>query len=59
MKVKEAIELLSQEDQDAELIWDDPTEGNPCPVVALYPHENKVYVSPCTKAQMDRDFGLV
>lgn len=53
MKVKEAIELLSQMDSEFELIWDDPTEGNSCSVVTLYQHDNNIYVSPCTKAQMD------
>ncbi len=61
MKVKNAIKILIEIDPDAELIWHDAIEGNDCEVESLYPHisdsgNKEVYVSCCTKEQMDEIF---
>ena len=61
MKAKDAIKYLNQMPEEAELIWHDVVEGNDCEVVSFYylPKDNKVYVSPLTKEQLNKSFGIV
>ena len=62
MKVKDAIKMLSEMDQDAVLIWHDAIEGNSCEVNSLYFYldrrnlNKEVYVSCCNKEKMDQEF---
>jgi len=53
MKVKDAINILNQMDQEAVLFWHDAIEGNDCEVCSFYPIGEKVFVSPWTKKQFD------